>query len=101
MIHLSSSARYGYGGKQYIARITGRDAKFTFSREFVGQKSGKRRESASYDTDEPGLYITCDIDRKGNKCETYCLIEEIDGELVENTVTKEEAMKIDERRSRT
>lgn len=94
-ITLTASAKYGFGGKQYIARITGRDPKFTFSREFVGQKSGKRRESAEYVTDEPGLYITCDIDRKGNKDETFVLIEaDSSGGLSESTCTKEEAMQI-------
>lgn len=94
-ILLRASARYGYGGKQYIARIIGRDPKYTFDRQFVGSKNGKRRESADYRTDEPGLYVTCDIDRKGAKDETYRLVES-DGKdgLTESICSKEEAMKI-------
>lgn len=73
---LNATAKYGFGGKQYIARITGRDAKFTFARDFVGTKTGKRREDAEYETDEPGLYVTCDIDRRGDKDETYYVVHE-------------------------
>lgn len=92
-ITLTASASYGFGGKQYIAHVTGRDAKFTFAREFVGTKSGKRRESAEYQTDEPGLYVTCDIDRKGNKDETYWVVEKrSDGSLDNATCTRGEAM---------
>lgn len=92
-VTLTASARYGYGGKQYIARITGRDSKFTFAREFVGAKSGKRREDAEYMTDEPGLYMTCDIDSKGRKDETYYVVEvEAGGGLKKLTCDKEKAM---------
>ena len=94
-ITLQASAKFGFGGKQYIARITGRNDKFTFDRSFVGTKSGKRRDCSEYMTDEPGLYVTCDIDSKGRKEETYLVIEEESpGNLVENTCTKEEAMKL-------
>lgn len=92
VIHLTASASYGNGGKQYIARITGRDAKFTFAREFIGRKGGKRGESSEADVDDAGLYITCDIDRKGNKDETYVVIEEKDGGLVKENTKKEDAM---------
>lgn len=73
-ITLAVSASYGYGRKQYVARITGRAAKVTFARDFVGQKYGKRQESTSYDTDEVGLYELCSIDRKGQKEQRYRLI---------------------------
>ena len=94
-ITLTASARYGYGGKQYIARITGRDSKFTFAREFVGTKSGKRRDHSEYQTDEPGLYVTCDLDSKGRKDETYWLIED-DGQdgVKSSTCDREEAMQL-------
>ena len=91
-IKLTASARYGYGGKQYIARIVGRDPKFTFAREFVGRKSGKRRDYSEHITDEPGLYITCDLDSKGRKEETFFLLEEIEGGLEKYTVNREQAM---------
>lgn len=92
VIHLTASASYGNGGKQYIARITGRDSKFTFAREFIGRKCGKRNESAEADVDDAGLYVTCDIDRKGNKGETYVIVEEKDGGLVKDNVDKDDAM---------
>lgn len=96
-VTLTATAKFGYGGKEYIARITGRDPKFTFAREFVGSKGGKRREYAEYMTDEPGLYVTCDIDRKGGKDETYHLIETVpgtDGDLTTATIGKEDAMRV-------
>jgi len=95
-ITFSATAKYGYGGKQYIARIRGRDQKFTFSREFVGTKGGKRREDAEHITDECGLYVECDIDRKGNKDETYSYVlpaRSGDG-LVKQTIDKEDAMAV-------
>jgi hypothetical protein len=96
-ISLSASARYGYGGKQYIARITGRDSKFTFSREFVGRKGGKRNESAEYTTDESGLYMTCDIDSKGRKDETFYVVERQNDALVKEAITLEDAMDLAKR----
>ena len=94
-VTLTASARYGYGGKQYIARITGRDSKFIFAREFVGQKGGKRRESSEYMTDEPGMYMTCDIDSKGRKDETFFVVYiGDDGKLKMSSTSKERAMKL-------
>ena len=91
-LNLSASGSYG-NAKQYVARITGRDSKFTFSREFIGRKSGKRGESTEATVDEPGLYMTCDVDRKGGKDETFILF---DGERDEQ-VTLEQAMEIAKR----
>lgn len=94
-VTLTASACYGHGGKQYIARITGRNSKFTFAREFVGRKEGKRRESSTYMTDEPGLYLTCDLDSKGRKDETYYVVERrADGGLDHLTCDKEDAMEL-------
>jgi hypothetical protein len=43
-VTLTASARYGYGGKQFVARIEGRDPKYTFERTFLGRKaSGANR----------------------------------------------------------
>ena len=95
VVTLTASAAYGFGGKQYIARITGRDAKFTFSREFVGRNSGKRNQTRSFDLDESdrGLYIVCDIDRKGDKDETYYLCRQRPGDgFDKGVVSKERAM---------
>lgn len=93
-ITLTATARYGYGGKQYIALLTGRDPKFTFKREFVGRKEGKRRETATYTTDQPGLYMTCDLDSKGRKDETYWLLEKVGRNLEDHTCSLEKAMEI-------
>lgn len=92
MITLSAHADYGHSG-QYIARITGRHSKFTFEREFIGRKGGKRNESTYADVDEPGLYVAMDVTRKG-KSERFRVLITIDGELRAVRATKEEAMKI-------
>ena len=74
MVTLRADAKFGYGGKQYICRITGRNSSYTFEREFVGRKEGKRGEDSVFETDEPGLYLCCDIDRKGNKEERFRVV---------------------------
>jgi hypothetical protein len=93
-ITLSASAAYGYSGKQYIARITGRDSKFTFFREFIGRKGGKRGDISEATVDDAGLYMTCDIDNKGRKDETFWVVEEKDGGIVKECCATEEAMKL-------
>ena len=62
-VTLNAEGSYGHE-RQYIARIVGRDHKFTYHREFVGRKAGR---STSATVDEPGLYELCDIDKKGRK----------------------------------
>jgi hypothetical protein len=94
MITLSATARYGFGGKQYIARITGRDRKFTFAREFVGRREGKRNEDSVFETDEPGLYLCCDIDRRGDKEERFRLVLPWEDDVAVWKVAKEDALKI-------
>lgn len=94
MITLTAGARYGYGGKQYIARIFGRDSKFTFNREFIGKKGGKRGENSTADVDTPGLYETRDVDSKGRCDDSYCLILEDGDRLVQFWIDKANAMKI-------
>lgn len=94
MIRLNASAAYGEKG-QYIARITGRDSKFTFAREFIGRKGGKRNEETSADVDDPGVYECCDIDRKRGKDSRFVLvIKQADGTLVSRRSDKEDAMAI-------
>ena len=96
MITLTAEGRYGYEGKQFIARIVGRDAKFTFSREFVGRRSGKRNGTTEADLDTPGLYEVCDVDSKGNKDSRYILLfESSDGVLVKLRGTADNADGID------
>lgn len=73
MIKLSASADYGRTG-QYIARITGRNSKWTFEREFIGRKCGKRNKTTEVDVDEPGLYEVCDVTRKNGKVSRYHLV---------------------------
>ena len=95
MITLRATASYGNGGKQFIARVTGRNLKYTFERQFVGRKGGKRNEDCEADLDEPGLYEVRNIDRKGNVDDTYVVLGEHDGSLRKSTaVHKEEALKI-------
>ena len=94
MITLNASARYGYGGKQFIARINGRDSKFTFDREFIGKKGGKRGEDSEADVDTPGLYETRDVDSKGRTDDSYCLVLEDGDRLVQIWIDKADAMKV-------
>jgi len=86
-VTLSASAKFGYGGKQFVARIRGRHSTFTFDYEFLGRKEGKRRESTSVEVDDSGLYIERDIDRKGNAEDSFWLVwrdgEDMRAEVVE------------------
>lgn len=92
-ITLRAGASYGHTG-MYIARILGRDSKFTFSREFVGRKIDSRNSEAMLD--EAGLYEVMDIDRKGRKVHCYVIIaRHPSGEGLEKlSCDKEDAMKI-------
>jgi hypothetical protein len=92
MISLYASSDYGHTG-QYIARLVGRDGKFTFRREFVGHKTGKRAEQTQADLDTPGLYECCSVTRKGKEWR-YRLLFEVAGELALVRVSKEDAMAI-------
>lgn len=94
MIRLSASADYGQTG-QYVARITGRDTKFTFRREFIGSRGGKRNDYSCADIDDPGLYETRDATRKG-KVDRYRVVvpHGDDGALVAVAVAKADAMTI-------
>lgn len=93
MITLNASSDFNTAGKQYIARIKGRDSKFTFDREFIGKRSGKRNDFTSADVDDPGLYELRDTTRKGTS-DKYRLIVAQGDELVVYRCSKEEAMKI-------
>jgi hypothetical protein len=96
-ITFRASAKFGFGGKQYIARITGRDAKFTFERSFIDRKEGKRREDSTAIVDEPGLYMCVDVDKHG-KDETFTLVwRGPDDELYTIHESTEEAMLIAKR----
>ena len=91
-VSLAASSDYGQTG-QYVARLTGRDSKFTFRREFIGSKSGKRGELSHADVDDPGVYELRDATRKG-KVDKYRLVLELDGELHKLVSDKEDAMAI-------
>jgi hypothetical protein len=80
MITLTAvSKSYGNNG-HYIARVTGRNSKYTFEREFIGRMDG--REKHAY-IDEPGLYEICDIDKKGRKDQNYrIIVPDPSGELI-------------------
>lgn len=76
--------------KPYIARITGRNSKMTFEREFIGKTSA--------DVDTPGLYEIRGVDKKGRAEEPeYVLILQCGdrGDQVEEVASdKPDAMKI-------
>lgn len=94
-ISLKAEAGYSNSGKQFIARITGRDSKFTFRREFLGKKSGKRGDFTTAIVDEPGLYQTRDIDNKGRTDDSFVVIwRRPDGGLCDTPCSETEAMQI-------
>lgn len=93
MIKLNASADFGHTG-QYVARITGRNSKYTFEREFLGKKSGKRNEYSEAMVDDPGLYEERDVTRKGKKERYYIVINDLAGELCGFSAKTEDAMKI-------
>ena len=86
--HENYNPRFAPSGakKAYIARITGRDSKMTFAREFIGKTSA--------DVDSVGLYATRSVDKKGrDEGEEYPMVYVLpNGTLEETYVTKEEAM---------
>lgn len=92
MITLSASAAFGQSG-QFIARLTGRDSKFTFNREFIGRKGGKRNDVTTADVDDEGLFEHCDVTRKGKES-YFAVTMVIGGTLTKMKATKEEAMAI-------
>ena len=92
MITITAKADFGMSG-QYVARINGRDSKYTFNREFLGRKSGKRNETTEADTDEEGLYERCDVTKRG-KDSSFLIILTINGDLYAFKSDKEDAMKI-------
>lgn len=88
---LTASGDFGNEGKQYVARITGRDEKFRFARKFMGRKEGKRGGSTSVLIDEPGLYVEHDVTRKGST-DTYIVLW-MDGDHLErDTIDESEAL---------
>lgn len=92
-IDLTASAAFGKSG-HYVARITGRDSKFTFARDFVGRNEGKRGETRRFTTDAEGMFITCDIDRRGGRDEEFWLlvVHPVRNVLVKTVLSREEAM---------
>lgn len=91
-VSFSASADFGLTG-QYIARLTGRNSKFTFEREFIGSKGGKRNEVSSAEVDDPGVYELRDVTRKG-KADKYRVVIEFEGELQKLVSDKPDAMEI-------
>lgn len=80
-------------GKQYIALITGRHPSYTFNREWVGQKIGKRHEATQADIDEPGLYELGHVKKTG-KAPEYVLVLHVGQHLKQYPCSKQDAMKI-------
>jgi hypothetical protein len=90
VITISSQSKSYGNTKNYVARLTGRHSSMTFAREFMGKEAL---------IDEAGLFEECDIDKRGNKDQTYVLVlplpEPVGGEdLRRFSADKEDAMKI-------
>lgn len=84
---------YGSDKKAYVARITGRDSKFTFQREFIS-RGGRDRTDATADVDDPGVYELRAVDKKGRVSDGYVLIVETPDGLRKFPCGKEDAMKV-------
>lgn len=91
---LSAKGKWAYQGRQYIARIGGRDAKYTFRRDFIGEKSGQRREFTTVHVDDPGLYECCSIGRNGIRQRAFVVVIEHDGNMRAAIVTEQQALAI-------
>ena len=91
VIKLTAVAAYGRSG-HYVAQLTGREhgAK-TFKRSWVSRRSGS---NAVADVDDVGVYEVCDIDKRGGKTQSYCLIVRINDELHKIPTDRTEALKI-------
>ena len=79
--------------KAYIARITGRDSKMTFAREFLGH--------GDVMVDDAGLYEVRTTDKKGRADDEYILLLDCpafpakDGDTIRSFIaSREEAMKL-------
>lgn len=84
---------YGSPKKAYVARLTGRDSKYTFAREFLAKGEGRR--DAVVEVIEPGLYEMRNVDKKERVTDEYVLIlEDADGDLEQHDASKADAMKI-------
>ena len=96
-VTLTASAQHGYGGAQFVARIVGRSAKYTFRREFLGGRGGAGRRGPAENTaaliDEPGLYQTRDVSKEGN-ADSYWLIRLDGDQLVVSPVDRAKAMQL-------
>lgn len=73
------------GSGHYVARITGRDARMTFARDFQGPTAL---------ITEPGLFEVQHIDKKGRKDRRYRLVAQDAGKLVRLPITDVEAAKL-------
>ena len=91
-IEFSAGAKFGYAGKQFIARITGRNPKYTFEREFIGKKEDSKGKTTSVTIDEPGLYQTRDVDSKGRSDDTCYIVWRDGDKLVKDILDEEAAM---------
>lgn len=91
-VTFGAEAANGRSG-QYIARITGRDQKYQFQREFVGRKGGRRNEISEHETDEVGLYECCDATKRGKDSRFYAAVE-VAGTLRAFRLDKAEALAV-------
>jgi hypothetical protein len=89
-IKLTATSDFQTAGRQHVGRVTGPDLKFGTRLEFVGNKYGKRRDVTEVIVTRPGLYKVRDTTRKGDR-DTYYLIWQVEGLLLQRRVTPEDA----------
>lgn len=90
-VALRSDSDRGKEDKHFVARIVGRHPRYTFEREFVGKREGKRGESKLALVDSPGLYQVRDAWKRRDE-DSYYVIYEFDGDLHKIAVDVDQAM---------
>lgn len=93
-VTLWAESKCGSAKSQYVAKIIGRAPQWQFNRMFVGAKSGR---NTGYETDELGLYETCDLSKRGVKDQSYWLVMPWQDGVVLLQSDKSDALKIAKR----
>lgn len=92
-IDFVASASYGQTG-QLIGIVTGTDRKFGLALDFVGSRSGKRRETTNWSCTSPALVLVRNVDKKGRKDDTVYIAWDDDGTLRREEISYDQAIEI-------
>jgi hypothetical protein len=90
---LIATSDYTTAGNQFIGRATGPSARFGVEIEFVGAKTGKRRDVTRLTVIDPGLYKVRSTTRKGVD-DSWVLVWDLDGCLIRTALVEADAMRL-------